>query len=63
MNTDPKSFFEFKSISELAREQNMRPLQRLEDILATGAQLWGTDDEFESFVNAIHDRRHEPVHV
>jgi len=47
-----------KSIEELAAEQGTKPT-RLEDILGKGADLWGSDREFEQFVEDIYASRRE----
>jgi uncharacterized protein (DUF2384 family) len=51
-------FSDRKSIEELAAEQGTKPT-RLEDILGKGADLWGSDEEFEKFVDDIYARRKE----
>jgi uncharacterized protein (DUF2384 family) len=53
-----KSFSARKSIEELAAEQGTAPT-RLEDIWGKGADLWGSDEDLERFVEDIYARRRE----
>jgi len=53
-----RSFFQRKSIEELAAEQGIKPT-KLDDILGKGAHLWESDHEFEQFVADIYARRRE----
>ena len=48
-----------KSIEELAAEQGVTPIKRLEDVLGKGKDLWANDDEFDSFLSGIYERRRE----
>jgi hypothetical protein len=52
-----EDFWQEKSIDQLAEEQGVRPVERLDDVLGRHADLWGSDDEFERFVNGIYERR------
>ena len=52
-------FWEQRTIEELASEQGVRPLDRLEEILGKGKSLWKTAGEFEGFVRDIYQRRRE----
>jgi len=47
-----EDFWQEKSLEQLAAEQSIQPLQRLEDILGHGAFLWENDEEFEAFLFA-----------
>jgi len=57
--TTVNRFWEQRTIEELALEQGVRPLDRLEEILGKGKGLWKTDGEFEGFVRDIYQRRRE----
>jgi hypothetical protein len=48
-----EDFWQEKSLVQLAAEQAVQPLQRIEDILGHGAFLWENDEEFEEFLFAI----------
>ena len=43
-------------LAELASNQTVQPIQRLEEILGKGKDLWKNDEEFESFVQGIYQR-------
>jgi hypothetical protein len=45
-------FWHGKSIEQLAREQGVRPLEKLEDIWGKGADLWKDEEDFQSFLLA-----------
>ena len=47
------------TLAELASNQNVQPLQRLEEILGKGKDLWKDEEEFENFVQGIYQRRKE----
>ena len=55
----PEDFWQRKTLEELASEQGVEPISRLEDILGKGAALWSTDTEFETFIADIQSRRKE----
>jgi len=55
--TTPEQFWEDKSLEQLAVEQAVRPVCRLEEVLGKGAGLWESDDEFEAFLAAIKESR------
>ena len=46
-------------VAELASNQNVHPIQRLEEILGKGKDLWKDEEEFENFVQGIYQRRKE----
>jgi len=50
-------FWRGKSPEELAAEQQVKPVGRLEDVLGKGAVLWDDDREFDEFVRGIYARR------
>jgi hypothetical protein len=50
-------FWKPKSLEQLAAEQSVRPIERLEDVLGQGAQLWADDDELDAFLEALRERR------
>jgi len=56
-----EKFWQEKSIDQMAEEQGIRPVKRLEDVLGRHADLWGSDEEFEAFVNGIYERRRQEV--
>jgi len=47
------------TLAELASQQSVQPVQRLEEILGKGKDLWKDEEEFESFVQGIYQRRQE----
>ena len=47
------------TLAELALNQTVQPIQRLEEILGEGKDLWKNEEEFESFVHNIYQRRKE----
>jgi len=47
------------TLAELASQQSVQPVQRLEEILGKGKDLWKDEEEFESFVQGIYQRRKE----
>lgn len=46
-----------KSVEDLAREQGIKPITRLEDVLGKGKGLWKSDEEFEQFLADIYEQR------
>jgi hypothetical protein len=51
------NFWREKSIEELAREQQVKPIKDITDVLGKGKDLWASDEEFEEFLAGIRDRR------
>ena len=47
------------TLAELASNQTVQPIQRLEEILGKGKDLWKDEEEFENFVQGIYQRRKE----
>jgi hypothetical protein len=47
-----EAFWQEKSLEQLAAEQNVAPIQRLEDLLGKGSDLWTDEDDFEAFLAA-----------
>ncbi len=47
------------TLAELASQQSVQPVQRLQEILGQGKDLWKDEEEFESFVQGIYERRKE----
>jgi len=41
-----------KTIEQLAAEQGVKPVTRLEDYLGAARHLWESDEDFESFLQA-----------
>ena len=52
-------FWQERTLAELASEQGIGPIHRLEEILGKGESLWKDAGEFESFVQDIYQRRKE----
>jgi hypothetical protein len=50
-------FWESKTLEELAAEQGVNPIGRLEEILGRGARLWRTEAEWEAFLSALRETR------
>ncbi len=50
-------FWKAKSPEELAAEQGVRPIGRLEEVLGKGAELWADDAELDAFLQALRERR------
>lgn len=46
------AYWQDKSLTELAAEQAVAPIQRLEDVWGAGSGLWTSDEEFEAFLVA-----------
>jgi hypothetical protein len=47
-----------KTLEQLAAEQGIKPVERFEDLLGKGDELWATDEEFEAFLKWLkHSRR------
>ncbi len=51
------SFWENRSIEQLAAEQGTRPVADPAVLVGVGADLWGNDDEFEAFLSMISSSR------
>ena len=47
-----EQFWTEKSLEQLAVEQEVRPIQRLEDIWGKGSDLWKDDDDFATVLTA-----------
>ena len=54
-----EEFWLEKSVDDLAEEQSVQPLRKLDDILGKGAALWKDDNEFEGFLSGIASGRHQ----
>lgn len=54
-----EDFWQEKSIDQLAEEQGVRPVERLEDILGRGADLWDDDEDFEAFLRNVERGRQD----
>jgi hypothetical protein len=48
--SDP--FWSEQSLEQLAAEQGVTPINRLEDVWGKGAELWADDQDFEAFLAA-----------
>jgi len=51
-SVSPDAFWQDKSLEELAVEQAVSPITRLEDIWGAGSDLWENDGDFDAFVSA-----------
>ncbi len=52
-------FWREKGLEQLAEEQGVGAVMRLEDVMGRGAALWDGDEDFEEFVRGICERRHD----
>lgn len=50
-------FWTAKTLEELAAEQGVHPIERLEEILGRGANLWRDEAEWEAFLSALRESR------
>lgn len=50
-------FWEEKDLEQLAAEQGVRPIERLEEVLGQGADLWRDDAALESFLAVLREHR------
>ena len=57
--TSQEGSWQDRTLAELASQQSVQPVQRLEEILGKGKDLWKDEEEFESFVQGIYQRRKE----
>jgi hypothetical protein len=57
--TSQEGSWQDSTLAELASQQSIRPIQSLEEILGMGKALWKDEEEFESFVQGIYQRRKE----
>lgn len=48
-------FWQERTLEQLAEEQAIRPLQRLDDVLGHASSLWEDDEDFEEFLTAMKD--------
>jgi uncharacterized protein (DUF2384 family) len=48
-----------EKLARLIAEQGVRPVERFEDLLGRGRDLWETDEEFQEFLEAIRRAREE----
>ena len=56
--TTPDEFWQEKDIEQLAAEQGVSPIKKMEDVLGSGSSLWKDDEDFDSFIDLI-SRGHE----
>jgi len=47
-----EQFWTERSLEQLAVEQEVNPVRRLEDVLGKGADLWKDDEDFAAFLTA-----------
>ena len=57
-----RDFQRERTLEELAVEQGVCPIGKLEDVLGRGAALWRDDAEFEEFLAAVNESRQKGVH-
>ena len=50
-------FSRAKSLEELAREQGVVPVERAEDLLGQGQDLWDDDADFDRFLTWLRESR------
>ena len=50
-------FYRKKTLEELAREQNVKPVSRFEDLL--GVDIWPEEDDVDEFCRTIRQWRDE----
>jgi len=50
-------FWEAKTLEQLAAEQGVHAIERLEEVLGKGADLWRDDAELDSFLAALREQR------
>ena len=55
-NHGAEEFWRPKSLEQLAREQNVKPIERWEDVFGKGADLWDDEEDFQSFLLATHGK-------
>ena len=53
----PHDFWRQPTLDELAKAQGIKPINRLEDVLGKGADLWESDEDFDAFLAAIRASR------
>ena len=46
------NFWQTKTLEQLAEEQHVKPIARVEEVAGTAAGLWDSDEDFESFLQA-----------
>jgi hypothetical protein len=60
MNEPPQdNFWKAKTIQELGKQQSIEGPQSLEKLTGAAADLWESDDDFESFLQSIDRHRRE----
>lgn len=52
-----RDFWVPKTLEELAAEQGVQPIERLEEVLGCGADLWRDENEWEAFLSALLESR------
>lgn len=50
-------FWKSKTLEELAAEQDVHPIERLEEILGSGADLCRDEAKWEAFLSALRESR------
>jgi hypothetical protein len=54
---EASAFWKPKTLLERAAEQGVRPVERLEQVLGQGADLWTNDEELDAFLEQIRAGR------
>ena len=54
-STRAASFWESRSVEQLAAEQGTMPLANASVLVGVGADLWGNDEEFEAFLSTMNN--------
>ena len=50
-------FWQSKTLEQLAAEQGIRPIARLEEVLGRTGELWKDDADVDAFLLALRERR------
>ncbi len=53
----PTDFWKPTSLEKMADEQGGKPIQRLEEVLGGGGDLWRSDAELDEFLARLRERR------
>ncbi|HUT54135.1 MAG TPA: hypothetical protein VM658_12165 [bacterium] len=55
-NQEADEFWQEKSLEQLAREQNVKPIEKWEDFFGKGADLWEDEKDFQAFLLATEGK-------
>jgi hypothetical protein len=56
MDQEADEFWQEKSLEQLAREQNVKPIENWEDFFGKGADLWEDEEDFQAFLLATEGK-------